>query len=301
MPGDNPLRRLISFRYSPLLDMALSLLVAQHPERFGEAPAGWAAQLAGRLPPGLPSRLRTLAERNDLFALALELEGSAPLPVPALLQRLSSAQPKLADALKQYWDALAPEVAARAGLLLESAQSEAAELDRLGPLAFISRFSDRVSVAGDGEALVLHWGKGIRIALTDLDRILFVPSAFCPRRLMFYRAGRVQIFFYAPREAEPSAPDEAPESLLLGFSALADATRLRLLRLIAREELPAQEMAQRLEVNESTISRHLKVLVEAGLAGRDRQEGRFVYYAAQWERIDRLAAGIKAYLGRNDA
>ncbi len=297
---DTALRRLIAFRYSPLLDMALSLLIAQDPERFGEATTAWAAQLAERLPPDLQTRLRTLSERNDLFALALELEEREPLPVPALLERLSSAQPKLAEALGRYWNAIAPEVAAQSGLLLESAQAEAADLERLGPLAFIGRFSDRVSVAGDGEALVLHWGKGLRVALSDLDRILFVPSAFCPRRVMFYRVGRVQIFFYAPRQAEPPTSKEVPESLLLAFSALGDATRLRLLRLIAREDLPAQEMAQRLGINESTVSRHLKVLVEAGLVGRGRQDGRFIFYTAQWDRVERLATGVSEYLGRND-
>ncbi|MGE5590315.1 MAG: ArsR/SmtB family transcription factor [Bacillota bacterium] len=291
------LKRLIAFRYSPLLDIALSALVLENPERFGGA-APWVQRLEARLPAGLPVRLRQLGEQSDLFRVALDLEDGPSRPVPELLERLESSDPVLADALRQYWEAASPEVAAQAGPLLESAQREAAALERMDPVAFICRFSDRVSVAGDGESLVLNWGKGMQVPLADLDRILFVPSAFCPRRLMFYRVGRTQIFFYDPRRDEPAAPDEAPESLILGFSALADATRLKLLRLITREDLPAQEMAQRLGLNESTVSRHLRVLVEAGLVGRDRQEGKFVFYGLQPERINRLAAGLKAYLGR---
>lgn len=295
----NRLKRMISFRYSPFLDLALSLLVLENPERFGEAAGAWVPRLSGRLPSRLVNGLRELGGKTDLFALALQLEAGPPAPVPEALRRLEASDPVLADALQQYWEAISPEVGAQAGLLLESVQRETAELERLDPLAFINRFSDRVSVAGDGEAIVLHWGKGMRVPLADLDRILFVPSAFCPRRLMFYRVGRVQIFFYDPRREEPQDLDEVPESLILGFSALADTTRLKLLRLVARDNLPAQDMAQRLGVNESTVSRHLRVLVEAGLVGRERQEGKFVFYSLQADRIDRLAAGIKAYLGRD--
>lgn len=180
--------------------------------------------------------------------------------------------------------------------LAESLQEESRRLQETEPASFIARFSDRVSLAGDGDSLILHWGKGMRVPLAELDRILFVPSAFCPRRLMFYRVGRLQIFFYSPRNLRPPAAAEAPESLLLGFSALADSTRLKLLRLLSRERLPAQEMARRLDLNESTVSRHLRILVEAGLLGRTRQEGRFIFYSVNLERLDELVQGTRTYL-----
>ncbi|HEY3366697.1 MAG TPA: metalloregulator ArsR/SmtB family transcription factor [Symbiobacteriaceae bacterium] len=289
---------MIALRCSPLLDMALSLLVIQNPERFGST-APWERRVAERLPAGLMDRLKEIGERTDLFGLALELEEGPALPTPDALARVADRDPEAGAALLAYWEAISPEVGAQTGLLVASLQKELERLGQMDPLAFICRFSDRVSVAGDGEAIILHWGGGMRVPLADLERILFIPSAFCPRRLMFYRLGPVQIFFYNPRHEEPAELEEAPESLILGFSALADATRLQLLRLITRDSMPAQEMARRLGVNESTVSRHLKLLVEAGLVGRGRQEGKFVYYAFQPERIDQLAAGIKAYLGRD--
>lgn len=291
------LRQMITFRYSPLLDMALSLLVIQNPERFGNT-AVWEQRVQGRLPDGLLDALRAYGEQTDLFALAMELEEGAHLPTPDALQRLKERDPGLGASLLTYWEAVSPEVGAKVGLLTESIQQELARLGQMDPVAFISRFSDRVSVAGDGDALILHWGKGMRVPLDDLSRILFVPSVFIPRRLMFYRLERTQIFFYDPVHDEPGEVEEAPESLVLGFSALADATRFKLLRLIARERMPAQEMAKHLGVNESTISRHLRLLVEAGLVGRAGQEGKFILYELAPERIDQLAALAKSYLGR---
>lgn len=291
------IRRMITFAYAPLLDTALSLLVLLNPERFGTK-APWIGRVEARLPEGLLDSLRDLSYHVDLFALAMEPEDSPEAQVPEALTRMAEQHPDLAKALSQYWEAVAPEIGALTGLLVASIQRERERLEQMDPLAFICRFSDRVSVAGDGDSIVLHWGKGMQVPLADLDRILFVPSAFCPRRLMFYRLGRTQIFFYNPTEEEPSSAEEVPESLILGFNALADATRLKLLRLIATESLPAQEMAQRLGVNQSTVSRHLRMLVEAGLIGRDHQEGRYLFYSVQINRIDELAASAKRYLRR---
>lgn len=278
--------------------MALSILVIQNPERFGAAD-GWVLRVVDRLPPGLLDQLRLLSEQADLFAVAMELEEGPAATAPEALARLKEQNPTLSAALLAYWEAIAPEVGAKAGLLAESIRKEMARLNQMDPLSFISRFSDRVSVAGDGEAIILHWGQGMRIPLADLERIFFVPSAFCPRRLMFYRLGPMEIFFYDPLRDEPAVMEEAPESLVIGFSALADATRLKLLRLIARESMPAQEMARQIGVNESTVSRHLRLLVEAGLVRRDRQEGKFVFYGLQPDRIDQLAGVVGQYLGRD--
>ena len=299
MVEQDRLRRMISFRYSPLLDMALSLLVIQNPERFGSA-APWVERVTGRLPEGLLEQLKEYAEQIDLFSLALDLDQGPGLTAPDALSHLRESDPVVAELLLAYWEAIAPEVAGLTGLLAESIQNEAARLTQMDPLAFICRFSDRVSVAGDGEAIILHWGKGMRVPLKDLERILFVPSAFSPRRLMFYRIDTVQIFFYSPQHEKPEVADEPPESLLLGFAALADSTRMKLMHLIARESLPAQEMAQRLGVNESTISRHLRLLVEAGLVSRERLEGKLIFYSLHPERVDQLAVGVKAFFGRGE-
>lgn len=290
----------IRLRCSPLLDLVLSLLVLHNPERFPHA-GPWVPRVTGRMAPGLLDRLREYSDRTDLFALAGELEGDPPLPVPVALAALQERDPDLGRLLLRYWDAIAPEVAAQAGVLADSVQRELGHLAAMDPLAFICRFSDRIGVAGDGDTLVLHWGKGMRVPLADLERILFVPSAFCPRRLMFYRLGAVQIFFYTPLRPEPAADAEPPESLLLGLAALADATRLKLLRLIAGEGLPAQEMARRLDLNESTVSRHLRTLTEAGLVNRERQEGKFVFYSLIAERIDQLAVATRFYVRRFEA
>jgi ArsR family transcriptional regulator len=65
--------------------------------------------------------------------------------------------------------------------------------------------------------------------------------------------------------------------LLVGLRAAAESTRLRLLLLCARGELTVTELTQILGQSQPRVSRHLKLLCEAGLLERFR-EGSWVFY-----------------------
>jgi ArsR family transcriptional regulator len=70
--------------------------------------------------------------------------------------------------------------------------------------------------------------------------------------------------------------------------AVGDATRLRLLRLLLREELNVQELVAALELRQPSVSRHLAVLRDAGWV-EHRREGTFSWYRAVAP--DRFVAG----------
>jgi SAM-dependent methyltransferase len=67
------------------------------------------------------------------------------------------------------------------------------------------------------------------------------------------------------------------ESILAGLRAAAEPTRLRLLALCARAELTVSELTTILGQSQPRVSRHLKLLCEAGLLDRLR-EGSWVFY-----------------------
>ena len=66
--------------------------------------------------------------------------------------------------------------------------------------------------------------------------------------------------------------------LLQCFKALADETRLRLVHVLAAHELNVNELTELFEMGQSRISRHLRVLTEAGLAS-PRRDGIRVFYS----------------------
>ena len=81
------------------------------------------------------------------------------------------------------------------------------------------------------------------------------------------------------------------ESLLSGLRAAADASRIRLLAVCTQGEWTVTELTQVLGQSQPRVSRHLKLLADAGLLERFR-EGSWVFYR-------RARAGAGARLARN--
>ena len=79
------------------------------------------------------------------------------------------------------------------------------------------------------------------------------------------------------------------------FRALADPTRLRILALLRAMELSVGELAQVLGQSQPRVSRHVKILCDAGIADR-RKEGSWVFLGlADAERITPLLATLDAW------
>ena len=81
------------------------------------------------------------------------------------------------------------------------------------------------------------------------------------------------------------------------LSALSQETRLSIFRLLVQagpEGVAAGRIGETLDVPPATLSFHLKELAHAGLAS-SRQEGRFIYYSADFERM----AALMTFLTQN--
>jgi DNA-binding transcriptional ArsR family regulator len=84
-------------------------------------------------------------------------------------------------------------------------------------------------------------------------------------------------------------------------AAVADPIRRRVLELVRDEELPAGEIAAQFPVSRPAVSRHLRVLREAGLV-KERRAGRERLYRADPEPLAELRSWLDDYWrGRLDA
>ena len=77
----------------------------------------------------------------------------------------------------------------------------------------------------------------------------------------------------------PEEPSLSLDVALAALSTAGEETRLRILALIAETELTVSELVAILGQSQPRVSRHLKLLVEAGLAGRQR-EGAWAFFRA---------------------
>ncbi|MBX3561263.1 MAG: metalloregulator ArsR/SmtB family transcription factor [Sphingomonas sp.] len=81
------------------------------------------------------------------------------------------------------------------------------------------------------------------------------------------------------------------------FASLADPTRLRILALLRAMELSVGEIAQVLGQSQPRVSRHVKILIDAGLAER-RKEGSWVFVSlGARERVEPLFHLIDCWTG----
>ena len=82
------------------------------------------------------------------------------------------------------------------------------------------------------------------------------------------------------------------------FHALSDATRLDALGMLREGERCVCELQDRLDVAQSRLSFHLKVLKDSGLV-EDRKEGRWSYYSIVPDALDEAHDLVLAFLPKS--
>lgn len=82
--------------------------------------------------------------------------------------------------------------------------------------------------------------------------------------------------------------------IIQAASAIADPIRRRVLELVRDRELRAGELASHFDVSRPAVSKHLRVLREAGLV-RERKAGRLRLYRADPRPLEDLREWLDAY------
>jgi DNA-binding transcriptional ArsR family regulator len=75
------------------------------------------------------------------------------------------------------------------------------------------------------------------------------------------------------------------------FAAIADPIRRDILRLLATDKIPVQTLSKHFPVSRPAISRHLRILREAGLV-TEQKEGRQRFYRLEAERLQEIRQWI---------
>lgn len=133
----------------------------------------------------------------------------------------------------------------------------------------------------------------------DYDRFVFVPSAHAGPYLGKFHRGRELFIFFGARLPEGStihAPDLSRNELVVRLNALADDTRLRILRYIADNgEQRSQSIMSELELSQSTASRQLSHLCAAGFL-RSRLCNGAKCYSLSEDRLRDMVQAVLAFL-----
>lgn len=96
-----------------------------------------------------------------------------------------------------------------------------------------------------------------------------------------------------PPRQPGEAPDASVQELLEFFKALADANRLRILGLLARQPLTVEQLAEMLGLRPSTVSHHLQYLSHVGLVSA-RAESYYNVYRLERAALEQMARRLLA-------
>ena len=86
-------------------------------------------------------------------------------------------------------------------------------------------------------------------------------------------------------------PEELAELIARRFRALGDPIRVRILDLLRDQELSVTTLADQLGAGQQNVSKHLAVLVDAGMLAR-RKDGTHAYYRVADEAVFALCEQI---------
>lgn len=97
--------------------------------------------------------------------------------------------------------------------------------------------------------------------------------------------------------ASQPVPPEVVQQLAEYFSVLGEPMRLRILNLLRDGEKCVQDLVEATETSQANVSKHLKVMVQAGIVSR-RTEGTQAYYSVEDELIFELCSLVCDRLAR---
>ncbi len=188
----------------------------------------------------------------------------------------------LYSGLQAYYQAFFEQEEKRVGPVLEAGVEHAKQL------------AGRLNVA----ELIAELSKGVQYT-EDLGRQLVLVPTFWMTPLVHLEpiAEDQKLLLFGARPATMSAiPGElVPDGVLIALKALADPTRLKILRYLSQQELTPSELSRRLNLRAPTVTHHLKELRLSGLVNLTVR-GQEKVYRARLGALDSIHSDLKGFL-----
>jgi DNA-binding transcriptional ArsR family regulator/DNA-binding transcriptional MerR regulator len=155
----------------------------------------------------------------------------------------------------------------------------------------------------DVKALLESLSQGVRFeSLDEIDRLILTPS-FWSTPFIFYDRIDAKTMIVAfggrPSGASLVPGEEVPDAMLQALKAMADPTRLRILRYLSGQPMTPSELSRRLRLRAPTVVHHLHALRLAGLVHLTLESGGEKRYEARREMVGATFENIRDFLNED--
>jgi len=132
--------------------------------------------------------------------------------------------------------------------------------------------------------------------LLKVPNLCLIPSFWISPRffyLLLNKNSGLAVFSAKPEDMSIIPGEAVPDEINFGLNAIADTTRLRILRLLSADEKTQSELAKDLRLRPPTLSHHLRLLMTARLIVP--KTGTKIYRLHQ-ENFDRLLERVQSFV-----
>jgi DNA-binding transcriptional ArsR family regulator len=192
---------------------------------------------------------------------------------------------RILPALEEYYDVFFAEEEARIAPALEEGLAHAQQM---------------AETVASPQALVENLAQGVRYEnFPDMDELVLAPSFWATPLIVF---GRIdtnrRIYLYGARPSDESLVpgEQVPDALYRALKALADPTRLRIMRYLVEQPHTPATLARNLRLRPPTVVHHLHTLRLAGLVEITFTSADKRRYAARPEAVSDAIAALNRFL-----
>ncbi len=270
-------------------------------ESFAALPAEWAQYELARPTffyleedAGGPESL----EREDVRAqIRREVSACGPdgaVLAEQLLDDPATVHARVAAMLSAYWEQSFAEEWTRLEPIL------AAEVDRargIDPIVLLGGVRSELRVNAQQRLLVRQSCHEHDVTVEVGNPLRLIPSVYVWPHVRVNCDPPWPLAVLYPPDSMPTghAGTSPPASLVNALRAVADPTRLQILRLIAEQPRSTEELAPLVALSESGLSKHLRALTNAGLISSGRS-GWYVLYRLERDPLEQLGPDLLRYL-----
>lgn len=169
------------------------------------------------------------------------------------------------------------EIAKNNKIIYEKVMEISKDIDKYDIIPYLLRTSDRIEKTNE-DILKFLIKPQHQINIHEINNIIVMPSIFASRNLTFWHHGNDYLFYISINSSSQN-PIEPSDMLLIKTMALNDKTRLKMLKILSTGNYSTANMAEKLNVNSSTVCRHFKLFKDAGYVDIFSQEGNSIYYS----------------------
>ncbi len=302
------------FSFCPFCEMAAALHVAANPVHHFNRSV-WAENLSARIGTGLLKEIRSLSDlTNEWLVIAdfeqdtavreqdipntlLYLEGLSPARWNALFQSYGkkitvSQRKRILAALRSFYELFfCKEIALLQPLIIRILTQDLEKCRGMGLFPYLNTLHERLH-AQESEIQFVK-SKVHVFKKSEIRQIYISASTFYSPHLMLGEAPGT-LYVYRAVLVENRA-QQVPSDLMAILKAVGDENRVRIIRAVSNRPACTQSLAAELGMSEAGVSKHLKLLTEAGIVEKSRS-GKYVQYSLCPDAIDSIPYRMCEYL-----